>query len=178
MSPIFTFEEGSKSLENWTKTGDAFINQPTYGDNPIIREPPKTSNHQGNYWIGTYENRPTPGGVAGAVQGDTPTGSLTSPDFVVDAGVVSFLIGGGCTKTGLYGERVELLFNNTVVRDYVTNSCAERMSRQTWKVSEFVNKRARLRLVDFSNRFWGHINFDDFLTHYDHCRGVHSVILI
>ena len=70
-----------------------------------------------------------------------PTGSLTSPDFVIDAGVVSFLIGGGCTKTGLYGERVELLVNNTVVRDYVTNSCAERMNRQTWKVSEFVNKK-------------------------------------
>ena len=177
VSPIFTFEEGSKSLENWTKTGDAFTNQPTYGDNPIIRETPTTSNHRRDYWIGTYENRSTPEDEAGAIQGDGPTGSLTSSDFLIDGTVVSFLVGGGCTNTGS-DERVELLVNDTVVRNYVTNSCAERMSRQSWKVSELINKTARLRLVDDSNTGWGHINFDDFLTHYGHCRGAYSGIFI
>ena len=104
-----------------------------------------TSNHRGDYWIGTYENRSTPGDGAGAVQGDGPTGSLTSPEFMVDGAVVSFLVGGGCRSNT---ERVELLVNGTVVRDYMTKSCTERMSRRSWNVSEFNNKMARLRLVD------------------------------
>ena len=170
VSPIFTFEEGRKSLENWTETGDAFTNQPTYGDNPIIRQPRQTSNHRGVYWIGSYENRSTPEDEAGATQGDGPKGSLTSPEFLVSEAVVSFLIGGGCKNTTSH-ERVELLVNDTVVREYLTKSCSERMRRQSWTVSEFMNKTARLRLVDDSIDSWGHINFDDFFTHRSHCRG-------
>ena len=169
MSPLFTFEEGSKSLENWTKSGDAFTNQPTYGYNPNIRAPPRTSNNRGDYWIGTYENRSASEDEAGAIHGDGPKGSLTSPEFLVSEAVVSFLISGGCKTTS--HERVELLVNDTVVRKYVTNSCSERMRRQSWKVSELINKTARLRLVDDSIDSWGHINFDDFLTHRSHCRG-------
>ena len=160
---------------NWTRGGNAFHNQPTYGDNPFILRPNQTSNHRGDYWIGTYENRPTPESPAGAIQGEGPTGSLTSPEFLVDGGVVSFLIGGGCDKNTTdtkSSERVELIVNNTVVRDYVTRSCAERMSRHSWNVSEFINKTARLRLVDESNEHRGHINFDDFLMHYHCCKGV------
>ena len=178
VSPIFTFEEGRKSLENWTKTGDAFTNQPTYGDNPIIREPPTTSNHRGDYWIGTFENRSRHPKVELKPSKDTdPRAHWPLSEFLIDGTVVSFLTGRGCTNTGS-DERVELLVNDTVVRNYVTNSCAERMSRQSWKVSELINKTARLRLVDDSNTGWGHINFDDFLTHYGHCRGAYSGIFI
>ena len=175
--PIFSFEKGRKSLQGWTKTGDAFTYQPTYGDNPIIKESPRTSNHRGDYWIGTYENRSTPEDGAGAIQGDGPTGSLTSPEFLIDGTVVSFLTGGGCTKTGS-DERVELLVNDTAVRKYVTKSCADRMSRRSWNVGELINKTARMRLVDSSINAWGHINFDDFLTHYANCRGAYSGIFI
>ena len=177
MSPIFTFEKGRQSLEDWTKTGDAFTNQPTYGDNPIVRKPAKTSNHRGDYWIGTYENKSTPEDGAGATQGNRSTGSLTSPEFLVDGAVVSFLIGSGCTSTNTGSdEKVELLVDDTVVRTYVTKSCAERMSRQSWNVSELIHKTARLKLVD--QNVWGHINFDDFLAHYGHCRGAYSAIFI
>ena len=92
---------------------------------------------------------------------------------------MSFLIGGGCDKNTTdtnSSERVELIVNNTVVRQYVTKSCAERMSRHSWNVSEFINKTAQLRLVDESSERWGYINFDDFLMHYDHCRGVYRSV--
>ena len=166
---------------NWTKDGKAFDNQPTYGDNPSKRRPNQTSNRRGDYWIGTYENRSTPESPAGAIQGEGPTGSLTSPEFLVDGGVVSFLIGGGCDKNTTdtnSSERVELIVNNTVVRQYVTKSCAKRMRRYSWNVSEFTNKTAQLKLVDQSTKRWGHINFDDFLVHYDHCKGVYHSVFI
>ena len=157
-------------MKEWTRTGNAFNNQPTYGDNPHVRRnPPVTSNHEGNYWIGTYENRPTPDSPAGKWQGDQPIGTLTSPTFVIHGAVVSFLVAGGCF--GKTGERVELIVNNTVVRSYMTAACSETMKRQSWNVSELINKMARLRMVDGSSSSWGHINFDDFREHLDPCTG-------
>jgi hypothetical protein len=44
------FETGD--LRGWSKTGDAFNSQPTYGDNPTARHRGQPSQHQGNYWIG------------------------------------------------------------------------------------------------------------------------------
>ncbi len=46
------FELGT--LEGWTAEGDAFPVQPTKGDNPAARNR-ETSNHQGQFWIGTFE---------------------------------------------------------------------------------------------------------------------------
>ncbi len=41
------FETGD--LRGWTKTGNAFEFQPTYGDNPTARHRGQPSNHQGQY---------------------------------------------------------------------------------------------------------------------------------
>lgn len=35
------------------------------------------------------------------------------------------------------------------------------MTRQFWYVRDFIGQRAQVKLVDFSSRGWGHINFDD-----------------
>lgn len=47
----FDFEDG---IGGWEKTGTAFDNQPTFGDNPTARdrEPAK---QQGDWWIGGTE---------------------------------------------------------------------------------------------------------------------------
>jgi microsomal dipeptidase-like Zn-dependent dipeptidase len=117
------FEGG---LTGWTATGNAFANQPTYGDNVItVRvnqrlvplggdywKGPYPIGIQGQYWIGTYENRRTPDARWGVTQGDGPTGTLTSQPFPIRGGHLSFLIGGGNDATRTY---VELI---TTVADY------------------------------------------------------------
>ena len=62
--------------------GTSFNNQPTFGDNPSARGWP-TINVEGDYFIGTYENRPTSGQPAGATQGDGPTGIIESEALVL-----------------------------------------------------------------------------------------------
>ena len=35
------------------------------------------------------------------------------------------------------------------------------MTRKFWEVGDFIGRTAQVKLVDFSSRRWGHINFDD-----------------
>ena len=97
-------------MNGWNRTGTAFNNQPTYGDNPTARgrEP---ANQQGDWWIGGAENRSSASVKAGALQGDEPQGTLTSPLFTITGHNISFLIGGGC-RTSLV--RAELIVRNKV----------------------------------------------------------------
>lgn len=149
------FESGT--LAGWEKKGSSFDNQPTYGDNPTARHRGEPSQHAGNYWIGTYENRPRPADNAGAVQGDGPKGVLTSAPFVIEKPTITFLIGGGCNMNA---ERAELVINGEAVLK-ATGKCKETMERQTWDVSPYLGQEARIRLIDASSGGWGHINFDD-----------------
>ncbi len=149
------FETGD--LAGWQRTGDAFENQPTFGDNPTARGRGMPSAHQGDYWIGGYENRPSPADPAGGTSGDGPTGTLTSPAFKIHGPTMSFLIGGGCDENAV---RAELLVDGQVAR-VATGACSETMERVEWNVSPFDGQSARVRLVDDSAFGWGHINFDD-----------------
>ena len=76
------FETGD--LRDWTATGEAFKGQPIKGDTVSPRRGDMKSDHQGQYWIGTYERA-----------GDKPTGTLTSVPFKVTHPWGSFLVGGG-----------------------------------------------------------------------------------
>ncbi len=154
-SIAWDFESGT--LAGWEKRGPSFDNQPTYGDNPTARNRGQSSQHEGNYWIGTFENRPKPEDNAGAVQGDGPKGVLTSEPFVIEKRSITFLIGGGCDMNA---ERAELLINGEAVLK-ATGKCTETMERQTWDVSPYIGQTAQIRLVDASSGGWGHINFDD-----------------
>ena len=48
------FETGT--LKDWTLEGDAFKGQPIKGDTVYARRKDNKSEHQGQYWIGGYEN--------------------------------------------------------------------------------------------------------------------------
>ncbi|KAK2546799.1 putative glycosyl hydrolase ecdE [Acropora cervicornis] len=150
----FDFEAG---IYDWEKTGSAFNNQPTYGDNPTARNRGQHANQQGRWWIGGAEDRPSISVTAGKMQGDAPKGTLTSPYFRIIGGHISFLIGGGCDIKTV---RAELIIGNKVVR-HATGECNETMKRKAWNVHGYVGRRARVKLVDFSSAGWGHINFDD-----------------
>jgi len=149
------FETGD--LRGWTATGNAFATQPTYGDNPTARHRGQPSNHQGNYWIGGYENRHRPADPPGQIQGDGPQGTLTSEPFTITKPILSFLIGGGCD---LNTERVELIVNGQAVLK-ATGHCTETMTRVRWNVAAYQGQLAQIRLTDASSGGWGHINFDD-----------------
>ena len=88
----FDFEDG---LSSWVRNGTAFNNQPTYGDNPTARGT-DPARQQGNWWIGTFEDRPSTETLSGKGQGDGIQGYLTSPSFNIVGKYISFLIGGGC----------------------------------------------------------------------------------
>src|SRR5712671_5644500 len=76
------FEDGT--LKDWTATGTAFDKQPIKGDSIAPRRSDMKSNHQGAYWIGTFE-----------ISGDRPQGTLTSVPFKVTHPYAGFLVGGG-----------------------------------------------------------------------------------
>jgi hypothetical protein len=154
-SITWDFESGD--LNGWVATGDAFSTQPTYGDNPTARHRGQPSNHQGNYWIGGYENRHRPADPPGQIQGDGPQGTLTSEPFTIIKPTISFLIGGGCDMNT---ERVELIVNGQAVFK-ATGHCTETMLRVKWNVSAYRGQLAQIRLIDASSGGWGHINFDD-----------------
>src|SRR5579863_9117644 len=78
------FETGT--LQDWTSTGEAFVDQPVKGDTVFARRQDMKSEHAGEFWIGTFERK-----------GDAPQGTLTSAPFLVTHRYAAFLIGGGPT---------------------------------------------------------------------------------
>ena len=156
---IFDFED--HNLSKWTLTGTAFINQPTYGDIPSAQRGGHFSNHKGDWWIGTFENRPSPSYPVGRYQYDSPQGSMTSPGFSITGKFLRFLIGGGCDPS-FQDLRAELIIEGQVVLVQTAKRCAEAMTEKSWDVTSYVGKHAQLRLIDHSSGVWGHLNFDHF----------------
>jgi microsomal dipeptidase-like Zn-dependent dipeptidase len=132
-----SFESGtSVAAMGWSmypnNAANAFHNQPTFDENVSvdrIRPPgsqtsvgwqssalggdfwqtPYPINKDGNWWIGTYENRPNSSAKWGQTQGDGPQGVLYSPVFMIggsNPAILSFLIGGGGDSST---EKVELV---------------------------------------------------------------------
>ena len=116
----FDFEDG---IDGWERKGTVFNNQPTFGDNPTARNRGQPSKHQGDWWIGGYENRSSEKAEAGVGQGDGPRGALTSQRFLITGRNISFLIGGGCDMTVI---RAELLVDNEVKSDYIVSRLSRR----------------------------------------------------
>lgn len=108
------FEQG---ITGWTTYGDAFINQPTFGESyykddvnaqPIVDaiggdywSTPVHIGHHGVWWIGSGQfrtNEASPPLRNAKALFDARTGRLESPRFVLDMPFLSFLIGGASTS--------------------------------------------------------------------------------
>ena len=137
----FDFEDG---IKGWQKTGTAFNNQPTYGDNPTARGFHSPANQQGDWWIGGFEHRPSEETSPGLYQGDEPQGTLTSPPFTIIGKNISFLIGGGCLNESF--SRAELIVKSsvssvvencktiTLIKLKVAQNSFQRFSRLVWVI--------------------------------------------
>ena len=94
--------------------------------------------------------------VSSVGAGASAQGTLTSPDFTIDAKRLNFLIGGG----NLPGETCV----NLVVEGAVVHSATGRNNRtldwQSWDVREFKGKEAQLQIVDRNSGEWGTVLVD------------------
>ena len=138
------FETGD--LRGWTPVGTTFAFQPTRGDSPQSRQ--SASNHQGEYWIGTYERyQGRRGETVGAIQGDRPQRTLESQAFEIPPGPLSFLIGGGSE----FATRVELVVISEIDGEnrvlHATGNDSDTMRRVTWDLTPFAGRRGRIRVV-------------------------------
>ncbi len=143
------FETGT--LRDWTATGNAFTGQPVEGDLIAARRSDMKSNHQGKYWVGTFER-----------EGDPPRGTLTSVPFQVTQPWASFLVARGSTPES----RVEIVSVETGKPiASVTGEVNETLARVAVDLQAHQGKAIVIRLVDEGTGGWGHVNFDDFRFH-------------
>ena len=158
------FENG---MAHWTGNGVSFDFQPTFGDNPTARNRGQPSNHEGDYWIGTWEKYDgiTPGQNPGDGRGDDKTGFAVSDSFILDKPVLKFLIGGGCNLAQV-GLSVHLASNDANI-GAKTGNCHETMSYKWLDLTAHVGQEVYVKLYDFGTGGWGHINADDIKTVWD-----------
>jgi uncharacterized protein (DUF608 family) len=143
-----TFEQ--ETYHGWTATGTAF------GSGPV--EKSKMPAYQGDVGaqgrrlVNSHNTRQG----EDVAQGDAHTGTLTSRPFVVERDFITFLIGGGNHpgKTCL-----NLLVDGKVAAS-ATGHNDNRMRLDSFDVSAWAGKTARLQIVDEVQGSWGNIGID------------------
>ncbi len=133
---LFDFE--NETHDGWEVEGNAFHDGPIDGSRFDIH------GYRGSQLVNSFGD------------GDSATGSLTSPEFELTADHLSFLIGGG-NHPGETG--VELLVDGRSVRE-ATGIDSGDMQWRSWDVAPFRGQTAKLRIFDRATGGWGHINLD------------------
>ena len=110
------------------------------------------SQHQGDFWVGTYE-----------LNGDPATGTLSSAPFKILHPYASFLIGGGSSDS----TRVELVATESPQKVVfkATGPDRENMHPVVADLRSYQGREMFLRIVDEATNGWGHVNFDNFKFH-------------
>jgi len=90
------------------------------------------------------------------MEGDAPTGTLTSPEFKIKRKYIAFLIGGGDYEQDTC---LNLLIHGKVVRS-ATGWRSDHLASASWDVSRFSGQYAQVQIVDQASGDWGHINVD------------------
>ena len=133
--------EGDTLPAGWVAEGIAFRGNPARGKLP------------GQTPIGGFIGH---GLINTFTDGDRATGVLTSPAFPLTRRFILFRIGGGRDAERL---RIELLVDGQAVCT-ATGANSEDLRLQSWDVSAWKGRPARLRCVDQSTGGWGHLLVD------------------
>lgn len=144
------FEDGS--LKGWKASGEAWEGSPIKGDTVTPRRPGQASNHDGTYWVGSYER----------THSDAGQGTLQSEPLEVTHPWASFLVGAGdSNKT-----RVDIVdAKSNKVLFSASGKRQENMEIAEVDLRQHLGKQIFVRVVDESSGAWGHINYDDFRFH-------------
>ena len=111
---------------------------------------------------GTLPGQQTVSGYAGTrlvntfLNGDSTTGTLTSPPFTISRPLISFLIGGG-NAPGV--QCINLKIGGQVVRT-TTGSNSEQLLPASWDVTALIGQVAVIEITDLSTTGWGHVLID------------------
>ena len=136
--------EGS-DYGDWTTTGEAFGDAPATGAFPGQQA---VSGFEGTGLVNTF------------IDGDAPTGTLTSPAFEITSEHINFLIGGGRHPMSVTDPTaVNLLIDGQVART-ATGQDAEHLNWESWDVTDLVGRTAQIQVVDQNTGGWGHLNLD------------------
>jgi sucrose-6-phosphate hydrolase SacC (GH32 family) len=94
--------------------------------------------------------------VSSEVEGDGPTGTLTSPVFKIARKYLSFRISGGDYE---HDTCINLLIRGRIVRS-ATGWRSDRLAPASWDVRPFLGQKAQVQIVDEATGDWGHINVE------------------
>jgi sucrose-6-phosphate hydrolase SacC (GH32 family) len=132
---------GSTNYGDWKLTGTAFrLGPASDGLLPKLEIENNRDNHV----------------ASSEIEGDGPTGTLTSPEFKIARNYISFRIGGGDDE---HDTCVNLLINGKIVKS-ATGWRSDRLVPASWDVSRFPSQIAQMQIVDQASGDWGHINVD------------------
>lgn len=139
----------SDTYGEWIVTGEAFGPGPAQGTLPGQMV---VDGYLGQRLVNSY------------YRGDQTTGTLTSPNFVIQRKYLRFLIGGGKHP----GETcMNLCIGDKVVRSATGPNDrpggSEHLEWMQWDVSDLHGKEVYLEIVDRHTGGWGHINVDHIL---------------
>lgn len=136
------FESGTYG--KWKATGTAF------GKTPVTKaaaEKDEVAGHAGNFLINSKLTS----------YGDSGTGKLTSPAFVIKEDFINFKIGGGSYR----GKTCFNLVVKNKVEKTATGNTEEVLRYMTWDVKALKGQKAYFEVIDDETGSWGHINLDE-----------------
>jgi len=168
--------------DNWAVLwGDAFNNQPVFGNNPSFRMDTTTVGFEGNWWIGTFEGYggPLSGTRPGDTIGDGAKGAIRSKEFTVTGWSMKLLVGGGYYPDSCYVALVDARTGKIIYRE--TGKNCDRMDERIWDLKPVRGKRVYIEIVDNCSSPFGHINVDRIVESNEMCDDVpgdYSGILI
>ena len=139
----YTPEGGFRKGSSPKKPTPAFGSKPSSGAAVAVQH--SVSGFKGNGLIDTFDPA-----------GDSQIGTLFSPEFVISAKYIQFLVGGGshagktCINLRVDGE----------IAKTETGRQSEELSPETWDVGDYQGKTAQIEIVDQVQGGWGHILVD------------------
>lgn len=93
-------------------------------------------------------------------RGDSATGSITSPELVIDRDYLHFKLGGGNHPLGVGpATSVQLLVNGRPVRT-ATGEDSGSLRHVSWDVKDLAGQTAQFQILDDATGEWGHLLVD------------------